>query len=72
MLDRREEAEQAYRTTIDMVDEQGKPSSWPFERLAILLLGRDPKLDLPFGQRAVGLRTVSCGEPAAMLTKIVR
>ena len=69
MLDRSEEAEQAYRTTIDMVDQQGKPYSWPFERLAILLLGRDPKLALPFGQRAVGLEP-SRVENRLLLAKI--
>ena len=69
MLDRRDEAEQAYRAAIDMVDQQGKPYSWPFERLAILLLGRDPKPALPFAQRAVDLEP-SRVENRLLLAKI--
>ncbi len=69
MLDHRDEAEQAYRAAIDMVDQQGKPYSWPFERLAILLLGRDPKPALPFGQRAVALEP-SRVENRLLLAKI--
>ena len=69
MLDRRDEAEQAYRAAIDMVDQQGKPYSWPFERLAILLLGRDPKPALPFAQKAVALEP-SRVENRLLLAKI--
>ena len=65
MLDRRDEAEQAYRTAIKMVERQGKPYSWPFERLALLLLGRDPELALPLAQRAVDL------EPSRIENRLV-
>lgn len=65
MLDRRVEAEQAYRTAIKMVERQGKPYSWPYERLALLLLGRDPELALPLAQRAVDL------EPSRVENRLV-
>ena len=55
ILDRRDEAMEAYRGAIELVQAKGDPYGWPHQKLAELLSREDPETALQYGRKAVEL-----------------